>query len=1189
MSSRGNNKLEFVVAMIDKITAPLSKVLKLMDRLKAVTVAGPLSKVHAFTVNLVDKVSGPLNRMLNRNEAAMKRFQSGFGRLKNGAMDIAYPVKDFMTGVLDTNKEYQTITEKFNQYGMGDAALKEAEKFASAANIMGASRNDILKYFTEAQGVFRESGAKTLEEQLAAAKMAAPTLAKINMASKGLDEHMQGLLHDQQMDMLRFTEQMGGLKSPERFNELMSSGFKAIQSSGGNVNWEQYRQFVSKAGSSAFGLSDQALFAKLEPIIGEMKGGAAGDALMTSYQRLNGIVKNKAMAHKLIDYGIWNKKAVVFDALGGVKKFVPGRKVLKTEAADLLASDPVAFYEKIILPKYKQRGLSEREILTENSLIFGRQGGKMFNLIHKQQEPIHRSVEAFDKARGIDGAYNAIQKTYAGQQMNLDAKWKDFQLALGQDGGLLDLATRGLQHLADAVSWLTAAAKSHPILAKFAMVAGGVVVGLAAFAMVASVVSMAVGALEVLGVVVGVVLSPIGLLIAGAAALAYGIYELYGYLKEVSWSKIMSGVFDLVVTAAFGPFLIALDAIKGVWEWLKPSLANTEWGKSLIDIVDSVIGAFDRLTNAFKGVKENLVKDYEAGGLIGIAESLGNKMFGPANAAPTANTVNNGGARALGGPVMPGNFYRVNERGPELLQTQGQTYLMTGGHAGKIIPFPGMASSPAPAMTSSSFTNPLPSLASKTPDLGQSVMAGLLQGLKDQSITVIDWLSDFSNDLIDKVKSALGIRSPSKVFAEIGEWTLEGMQKGMASRRNRLLDFLSNLGDRFKQWGSEIAASFSTNLFGSADISTPAPTSLPLSTNNVPVNNAAGAAALPPALAAAAKMAPSSSGDGGGKAKGALDAALHFSANKSLTGMSDAQTRAYAGNTMMTESGGKINSVNSYGFSGQYQFGAEALAEAGLVDMSKLKAARAAAGKSWYKGGYHKAFLANSANWTLAGGQSAFLSNKALQDAAFVDYTNRNIQGGIRSGAIRANDDPAKIAAYAKAAHLKGVGGANQLFLKGQSSQDAYGTSTAAYAQQARTAITDLAPQVQQQMSNGGARALGGHVMPDSFYRVNERGPELLQTLGQTFLMTGGHAGNIIPFPSLADQQNQKRESSTTSLLSRELKQLNVRDLFGKLSSKSAAVTGNGRQKTIHIGTVNIHTNNKIDPYELEKQLGMLG
>jgi hypothetical protein len=45
-----------------------------------------------------------------------------------------------------------------------------------------------------------------------------------------------------------------------------------------------------------------------------------------------------------------------------------------------------------------------------------------------------------------------------------------------------------------------------------------------------------------------------------------------------------------------------------------------------------------------------------------------------------------GGARADGGPVMPNTLYRVNERGPELFESGGNQYLMTGAKGGRVIP-----------------------------------------------------------------------------------------------------------------------------------------------------------------------------------------------------------------------------------------------------------------------------------------------------------------------------------------------------------------------------------------------------------------------------------------------------------------------------------------------------------------------
>lgn len=45
-----------------------------------------------------------------------------------------------------------------------------------------------------------------------------------------------------------------------------------------------------------------------------------------------------------------------------------------------------------------------------------------------------------------------------------------------------------------------------------------------------------------------------------------------------------------------------------------------------------------------------------------------------------------GGGRAEGGPVLPNKLYRVNERGPELFESGGNQYLMTGAKGGKVIP-----------------------------------------------------------------------------------------------------------------------------------------------------------------------------------------------------------------------------------------------------------------------------------------------------------------------------------------------------------------------------------------------------------------------------------------------------------------------------------------------------------------------
>lgn len=375
---------------------------------------------------------------------------------------IAYGGFHFMQSAVDVGAEYQTLLARFSAYGMGDAAVKEADKFAQATKVMGASKNDMLRFFVEAQGVFRESGELSIEDQLKGARLAAPMMAKMQFAMASMDPAANHMTHAKEMDMLRFVEQAGGLNSPAKFNSIMNNAYKAVQSSGGNIDFSQLRQFMARAGTSAYNLSDTALYAKLEPIIGEMKGGAAGDALMTAYNRLTGTLKlPNQVIKQLEDMGVWDKNKIIHNSMGGIKSIIGGPGSQLTDLK-LLASDPVEFYEKVIRPKYAAKGLSEEQIQLQNNVIFGRQGGKMFNLIEKQMHVIELAAKAFEKQMGIEDASKQTAGTYTGKKVDFDAKWKDFQLALAQDGGLLDTFTKGLTGLTTFLQKLTEFSNANP-------------------------------------------------------------------------------------------------------------------------------------------------------------------------------------------------------------------------------------------------------------------------------------------------------------------------------------------------------------------------------------------------------------------------------------------------------------------------------------------------------------------------------------------------------------------------------------------------------------------------------------------------------------------------------------------------------------------------------------------------------
>lgn len=85
--------------------------------------------------------------------------------------------------------------------------------------------------------------------------------------------------------------------------------------------------------------------------------------------------------------------------------------------------------------------------------------------------------------------------------------------------------------------------------------------------------------------------------------------------------------------------------------------------------------------------------------LAGVLDRLGVK---DGEDSPGAIRVR--GARELGGPVSAGGMYRVNERGPELLEVAGKQYLMMGNQGGKVDPNGGGGKKEKPLVVNNNFT-----------------------------------------------------------------------------------------------------------------------------------------------------------------------------------------------------------------------------------------------------------------------------------------------------------------------------------------------------------------------------------------------------------------------------------------------------------------------------------------------------
>lgn len=105
-----------------------------------------------------------------------------------------------------------------------------------------------------------------------------------------------------------------------------------------------------------------------------------------------------------------------------------------------------------------------------------------------------------------------------------------------------------------------------------------------------------------------------------------------------------------------------------------------------------------------------------------------------------------------------------------------------------------MASNAANAASrfGSSLINGLASLPSRVVSIGSNIIQGLVNGITGAAGMVIDAIGGVVNDAIGWAKGLLGIASPSKVFAEIGDFTMQGMEEGINGGLKGVLKTVKN-------------------------------------------------------------------------------------------------------------------------------------------------------------------------------------------------------------------------------------------------------------------------------------------------------------------------------------------------------------------------------------------------------------
>jgi hypothetical protein len=207
------------------------------------------------------------------------------------------------------------------------------------------------------------------------------------------------------------------------------------------------------------------------------------------------------------------------------------------------------------------------------------------------------------------------------------------------------------------------------------------------------------------------------------------------------------------------------------------------------------------------------------------------------------------------------------------------------------------------------------------------------------------------------------------------------------------------------------------------------------------------------------------------------------------------------------ESGNNYKIDNKVGFLGKYQFGAQALETYGYLKKGTSK------GNGYLKKGTSKGndnAVYDPNNWTGKDGiknKEDFLNNPSVQEEMMKKYTKSNFDQLVKSGVLTPELSGADIASRLYAAHHGGVGGANALFLKGESRGDKYlsGASTGKSAEKMASLYSGGSVPSGAGISSGSVAIAANQNLPNAGTQVIDN-----KTINNNTQAGGGGAGTQV-------------------------------------------------------------------------------
>lgn len=508
----------------------------------------------------------------------------------------------------------------------------------------------------------------------------------------------------------------------------------------------QYALKYAGAPAAALGISLEELSASIGLVVDSgIDGSSAGTALRASLLALNNPAKAQAKIMDELGFSLT-------DSEGKTKSMADMIRDMTTATQDMSEAEKVATLAKLVGTEAVSGFLA---------------------LMKAGPEEIEKNTKALEDSEGVAAKTAAAMKDGIGGALeNLSGAFETLSILIGDQlipyvekaaGFLASLAEKFIG-LSDGTQKFLAVGTA--IVGIFSAIAAGigiamVVVGsiITSLGTLATALGIAGGAGGLLSAVFAAITGPIGIAVAAiagiiaAVVLAYNKIDWFRDMVNAAWAKIK----DLTVIAFNAIKKAITDAIAAVLAFVKPQLDKFKafWAENGTAIKSIVKTSFESISIIIKGVM-NAIK--------GVFQAVWPVISATVKAAwETIKLAVSTAINIILG-VIQTVLKLIQGDWKGAWETIKSTLVKIWADIGKYLKGIDLA------------------------ETGKDIIRGLIKGIASMGSAIKETVSNLASKIPEWAKKILGIHSPSRVMAELGVFTGQGLANGVASTQKMVKD-----------------------------------------------------------------------------------------------------------------------------------------------------------------------------------------------------------------------------------------------------------------------------------------------------------------------------------------------------------------------------------------------------------------